>query len=62
MLCPHETMTNRVQVIASGAVVLAALMLMVETIYFASLRPGYSHISNTIFEGYVIGQFMPLFY
>jgi hypothetical membrane protein len=50
MLYTHETMTNRVQVIASGVIVLAALMVLIETLYFASLRPNYSHISNTISE------------
>ncbi len=29
---------------------LAALMVLLSTIYFASLRPGYSHISNSISE------------
>lgn len=29
---------------------MAALMVLVETLYFGSLRPGYSHISNTISE------------
>jgi len=43
-------MSSRTQFIASGAIVLAALMVLVETLYFASLRPGYSHISNTISE------------
>ena len=43
-------MRNRVQLIASGAIVLAALMVLVETIYFASLRLDYSQASNTISE------------
>jgi hypothetical membrane protein len=43
-------MGNRVQFLAIGAIVVAALMVLVETLYFASLRPGYSHISNTISE------------
>ena len=43
-------MSNRVQLIASGAIVFAALMVLVETLYFASLRQNYSHSSNTISE------------
>jgi len=43
-------MSVRVQFLASGAIVLAALMVLIETLYFASVRPGYSHISNTISE------------
>ncbi len=43
-------MSNRVQFIASGAIVLAALMVLLETLYFASLRQNYSHFSNTISE------------
>jgi hypothetical membrane protein len=43
-------MSGRLKLIASGAIVLAALMVLLETLYFASLRPGYSHISNTISE------------
>jgi Protein of unknown function (DUF998) len=46
---------NRIQLIASGAVAVAALIVLVGTIYFASLRPGYSHISNTISELAEIG-------
>ena len=43
-------MRSRIQLIASGALAVAALMVLVETLYFGSLRPGYSHISNTISE------------
>src|SRR5678816_4168307 len=43
-------MSSRVQFIAIGAIVVAALMVLIETLYFASLRPGYSHISSTISE------------
>ena len=43
-------MRNRLQLIASGAIAVAALMVLVETLYFASLRHGYSHVSNTISE------------
>jgi len=43
-------MSSRVQFIAINAIVVAALMVLVETLYFASLRPSYSHISNTISE------------
>jgi Protein of unknown function (DUF998) len=43
-------MSRRLKLVASGATVLAALMVLVETLYFASLRPGYSQISNTISE------------
>jgi hypothetical membrane protein len=35
---------------SSAFVSLAALMVLLDTLYFASLRPGYSHISNTISE------------
>ena len=31
-------------------ILLAAVMVLVGTVYFASLRPGYSHITNTISE------------
>jgi hypothetical membrane protein len=43
-------MSSRVQVVASVAIVVAALMVLVETLCFASLRPDYSHISSTISE------------
>lgn len=43
-------MSGRVQFLPSGIIVLAALLVLIETIYFASRHPGYSHISNTISE------------
>jgi hypothetical protein len=43
-------MIGRLQLVASGAILLAALMVLVGTLYFASLRSGYSQISNTISE------------
>jgi len=43
-------MSSRIPFLASGVIVLASLMVLVETLYFASLQPGYSHISNTISE------------
>lgn len=46
---PRQAKGN-VPVIASGAIVGAALMVLFETLYFASLRPSYSHMSNTISE------------
>ena len=36
--------------ISAVLVLVAALLVLLETLYFASLRPGYSHISNTISE------------
>lgn len=36
--------------VAPAAIILAALLTLFETLYFASLRPGYSHISKTISE------------
>ena len=36
--------------LAPAFVLIAALMVLVETLYFASLRPGYSHVANTISE------------
>src|SRR5215468_9147894 len=38
------------QSLPSALVVVAAAMVLLGTVYFASLRPGYSHISNTISE------------
>lgn len=43
-------MSFRISFFAPGVIVLASLMVLVETLYFASLQPGYSHISNTISE------------
>jgi hypothetical protein len=34
----------------SALILLAAVLVVLGTLYFASLRPGYSHISNTISE------------
>jgi hypothetical membrane protein len=42
--------SNRTQMIAPAAMVLAALLVPVATLCFASLRPDYSHTSNTISE------------
>ncbi len=36
--------------LAPAVMLVAALMVLVETLYFASLRPGYSQIANTISE------------
>jgi hypothetical membrane protein len=36
--------------LSAALVAAAALMVLLDTLYFASLRPGYSHISNTISE------------
>src|SRR5262245_17646556 len=38
------------QSLSSALVALAAAMVLLGTLYFASRRPGYSHISNTISE------------
>lgn len=38
------------QSVSSALVAVAAVMVLLGTLYFASLRPGYSHISNTISE------------
>ena len=38
------------QSLSSALVAVAAAMVLLGTLYFASLRPGYSHISNTISE------------
>jgi hypothetical membrane protein len=43
-------MSSRVQFISIAAIVVAALLALVETLYFASIRPGYSQVSNTISE------------
>jgi hypothetical protein len=43
-------MNIRGQSLSPVLVVLAALMVLIETCYFASLRPGYNHVSNTISE------------
>jgi hypothetical membrane protein len=38
------------QPLSSTLVAVTAVMVLLGTVYFASLRPGYSHISNTISE------------
>jgi len=38
------------QSLSSALVAVAAAMVLLGTLYFASLRPGYSHVSNTISE------------
>src|SRR5206468_4138498 len=38
------------QSVSSALVAVAAVMVLLGTLYFASLRPGYSPISNTISE------------
>ena len=43
-------MSIRTQFLAPATVMMASLMVLVETLYFGSLRPSYSHISNTISE------------
>jgi hypothetical membrane protein len=43
-------MSIRLRSLSSALMVLAALMVLLDTIYFASLRPGYSPITNTISE------------
>jgi hypothetical membrane protein len=43
-------MTIRLHSFSSALVLVAALMALLDTFCFASLRPGYSHISNTISE------------
>lgn len=45
-----EIRSGRVENLPSALVALAALMVLLGTIYFGSLRPGYSHIANTISE------------
>jgi len=42
--------TCRAQFLSSTLVAVAAVLVLFETLYFASLRPGYSHVSNTISE------------
>jgi hypothetical protein len=42
-------MSSRVQ-LSVALIVVAALMVQLDPLYFASLRPGYSHLSNTISE------------
>ncbi len=43
-------MKNRIPVLPPLLIALAALMVLTGTCYFASLRPDYSHVSNTISE------------
>jgi hypothetical membrane protein len=43
-------MSIRGQSLSSALIAAAALIVLLDTLYFASLRPGYSHISNTISE------------
>jgi hypothetical protein len=43
-------MLKQMKTHAQRWIVVAALMVLVETLYFASLRPGYSHVANTISE------------
>jgi hypothetical membrane protein len=43
-------MNIRRQFFSSALVAIAAATVLLGTLYFASLRPGYSHISNTISE------------
>jgi len=43
------TMSRRVQ-LSAALIVAAALMVLLDLLHFASLRPGYSHVSNTISE------------
>jgi hypothetical membrane protein len=38
------------QSLSAALVAVAAAMVLLDTLYFASLRPGYSHLSNTISE------------
>jgi hypothetical protein len=43
-------MNARLRSLSSALIVIAALMVLFETIYFASLQPRYSHVANTISE------------
>ena len=43
-------MMNMGQSLSLALVAVAAAMVLLGTLYFASLRPAYSHISNTISE------------
>jgi len=43
-------MSPRAQFLSPALIAVAALLVLFETLYFASLRPGYSHVSNTISE------------
>ena len=43
-------MIARPNFLPSALIFVAALMVLFETLYFASLQPGYSHISKTISE------------
>jgi hypothetical protein len=43
-------MTVRSNILPAALVALAAITVLIETIWFASLQPGYSHISHTISE------------
>ncbi len=43
-------MENRIQILPSLLIALAALLVLTNTVYFASLSPDYSHVSNTISE------------
>jgi hypothetical membrane protein len=43
-------MSIRLHSLSSALVVAAALMVLFDTLYFASRRPDYSHITNTISE------------
>ncbi len=43
-------MRNRMRILPSLLIALAALIVLIDTFYFASLRPDYSHVSNTISE------------
>src|SRR5215472_2366696 len=43
-------MSIRSHSLPPALILLAAAMVLLGTLYFASLRPGYSHISNTISE------------
>ena len=43
-------MNIRRQSLSSALVAVAAAVVLLGTLYFASLRPGYSHVSNTISE------------
>ncbi len=43
-------MKNRCHILPSLLIVVAALIVLVDTFYFASLRPDYSYVSNTISE------------
>lgn len=43
-------MRLRSQFLPPALIAIAALLVLLETLYFASLRPGYSHVANTISE------------